>query len=113
MTNLKKAKRAPSDLIWWVRHPDYGTAVVSAPNWELATVEAAKWWGAPWREVAALCECEKTETAIRHVCVHCGQIFHGDGIRCPKCETIERDKVLNQRARDKKYYRSMMPKVRT
>ena len=76
-------------------------------------MEAAKWWGAPWREVAALCECERTEKAIRHVCVQCGQIFHGDGIRCPKCEAIERDKVLNQRARDKKYYRSMMPKVRT
>ena len=47
--------------LWWVRHPECGLAIVDAPNWEQATVEAANWWEVSWREVAALCECEREE----------------------------------------------------
>lgn len=107
---MKRTKRAPPDRIWWVRHPEHGTAVVSAPNWELATVEAAKWWDVPWREAAALCECEKTAEAIRHVCVRCGRIFHGDGLRCALCQAEERDRILNKKSQERRFYRTMMPK---
>ena len=93
-----------------MRHPECGLAVVDAPNWELATVEAAAWWRVPWKKVAALCECERKEIVPRHVCICCGTIFNGDGSRCTRCEIIERDRLLNKRAREQRYYRSMMPK---
>ena len=108
---MPTAKKAPL-LLWWVRHPEQGLAIVDAPNWEQATVEAAKWWEVPWGKVAALCECERQEIVPRHVCVRCGQIFNGDGIRCTKCEIVERDRELNRIARARKFYRSMMPRKR-
>ena len=76
------------------------------------TVEAASWWEVPWKEVVALCECEREEIVPRHVCICCGKIFNGDGFRCTKCEIIEKDKRLNQRARARKYYQDMMPRKR-
>ena len=107
---MPTAKRAPPLHLWWVRHPECGLAVVDAPNWELATVEAAAWWRVPWKKVAALCECERKEIVPRHVCICCGTIFNGDGSRCTRCEIIERDRLLNKRAREQRCYRSMMPK---
>ena len=98
---MPTAKKAPPQHLWWVRHPEYGLAIVDAPDWELATVEAA-----------ALCECEREEIVPRHVCIRCGTIFNGEGARCTKCEIIERDRRLNQRARARKFYRSMMPRKR-
>ena len=110
---MPTAKKAPPLIVWWVRHPEQGLAIVNAPNWEQATVEAAKWWEVPWGKVAALCECERQEKVPRHVCVRCGQIFNGDGIRCTKCEIVERDRELNRRARARKFYQSMMPRKRS
>ena len=46
-----------------------GLAIVNAPSWEQATIEAAQWWDVPWKEVAALCECEREEVVPRHVCI--------------------------------------------
>lgn len=106
---MPTAKKALPQHLWWVRHPECGLAVVNAPNREQATVEAAAWWETPWRKIAALCECEREEIVPRHLCICCGTIFNGEGFRCTKCEIIERDKRLNQRARARKYYRSMMP----
>ncbi len=106
---MPKTKRASPDRLWWVRHPDHVLAVVSAVSWEQATVEAAAWWDVPWKEVAALCECERTEEVRRNVCVQCGQIFHGQGLRCTRCEVAERDRELNRRARARRYYREAMP----
>lgn len=64
---MPTAKKAPPQHLWWVRHPECGLAIVDAPNWEQATVEAANWWEVSWREVAALCECEREEIVPRHV----------------------------------------------
>lgn len=108
---MLKAKKAKPDRVWWVTHPDHTMAVVSAPNWEQATVEAAKWWEVPWRKVAALCECHKTAEVNRNVCVNCGVIFHGEGVRCTKCEVIARDEELNRRSKDRRYYQKMMPRA--
>ena len=110
---MPTAKKAPPQHLWWVRHPECGLAVVDASNWELATVEAADWWEVAWKEVAALCECKREEIVPRHVCICCGTIFNGDGFRCTKCEIVERDRRLNKRARERKYYRDMMPKRST
>ena len=102
---MTKTRKPDPDKIWWVAHPAHTTAVVSAPSWELATVEAARWWDVPWREVAALCECLRTEKVRRNVCVGCGMIFHGTGPRCAKCEAARRDDELRRRAREKRFYR--------
>lgn len=53
---MARARKAVPDRVWWVRHPRYGTAVVSAPDWEQATVEAAsggKCPGGKWRHCAS------------------------------------------------------------
>ena len=81
MAQIKRAAPVP---VWWVRHPDHEVAIVRAPNWEQATVEAAKWWDVPWREVAALCELEKKELAPRCICQKCGERFHGEAVLCEK-----------------------------
>ena len=107
---MTRARKAAPDRVWWVRHPRYGTAVVSAPDWEQATVEAAKWWEVPWREVAALCECDRTETVTRNICVGCGVIFHGEGLFCSRCFTARRGEVLQCSARERRYFRSLMPR---
>ncbi len=109
---MKRTKRAPPDMAWWVRHPDFGLAIVSAPNWEQATIEAAKWWDVPWREAVVLCECEKSMQIPRNVCVRCGQIFHGDGLYCARCEAAERIEAMRRAAKARQYYRSMMPRGR-
>lgn len=109
---MARAKSASPDRIWWVRHPEHTVAVVSAPDWELATVEAARWWDVPWREVAALCECERMEKVRRHVCVDCGTIFHGDGPFCGRCEAVRRNEELNRAARRRRFYREFTPRRR-
>ena len=50
---MPTAKKAPPMHLWWVRHPECGLAIVEAPNWEQATVEAAAWWDVPWKEISA------------------------------------------------------------
>ena len=106
---MAKAKKASPDKIWWVTHPDHNIAIVSAPNWEQATVEAAKWWDVPWKTVAAMCECHKTAAVQRNVCQRCGVIFHGQGVLCTKCGLVERDLELNRKANSRRFYREMMP----
>ena len=107
---MAKAKKPAPDKHWWVSHPEHATAVVSAPSWELATVEAARWWDAPWREVAALCECQRTEKVRRNVCLDCGMIFHGESPVCAKCAVVRRDEELRRKARAKRFYREAMPR---
>lgn len=106
---MAKTRKADQDRIWWVTHPDHTEAVVRAPNWEQATVEAARWWEVPWREVAALCECGRVEKLVHNVCLDCGTVFHGEGLRCTRCELAARDAELNRKARNRRYYREMMP----
>lgn len=48
---MPTAKKAPPQHLWWVRHPKCGLAIVDAPNWEQATVEAAVWWEVPWKKL--------------------------------------------------------------
>ena len=106
---MVRGKKDSLDRVWWVEHPDHHIAIVRAPNWEQATVEAAKWWDVPWREVAAMCECQRVEKLVRHVCVNCGAVFHGEGPLCTKCAVKERDLELNREARARRFYREMMP----
>lgn len=103
-------KKANPDYIWWVSHPEHTVAVVRAENWEQATLAAAEWWGVPWAKVAALCEARKMERAPRCVCVKCGIVFHGEGLRCARCEAEEKDAELNYQAQNRRYWREMGPR---
>lgn len=54
-----------------------------AESWELATVEAARFWGVPWGKVAALCECKRRiPGAPRNVCCRCGKVYYGPAPMC-------------------------------
>ena len=106
------AKKGEYRTLWWVEHPDHMPAVVVAENWELATVEAAKWWEVPWRRVAALCTLKRKEVLPKFVCVDCRQLFYGrDGnrIRCSMCEAKARDMEANKRAAAKRFWKEMCP----
>lgn len=106
-------KKTEPEYIWWVSHPDHTVAVVRAQNWEQATVEAAEWWGVPWAKVASMCEARKMERAPRCVCVKCGIVFHGESLRCARCEAEARDAELNYQEQNRRYWREMWPRKRT
>lgn len=97
-------------IVWWVEHPAHAVAVVQAPDWPLATVEAAKWWDVPWREVAAECICRRREALPRYVCGDCGEIFYGreEGrTRCALCEAKARNDEARRRAREARHWREV------
>lgn len=47
--------------------------------------------------------------AHQNVCVDCGVIFHGKGLFCSRCLTVQRDEACRRRAREQRYFRCMMP----
>jgi len=100
-------------FLWWVEHPEHTVAVAVAPNWEQATVEAAKWWDVPWGKVAAMCALQKKEPVRRGVCCDCGGLLWSPGsvkARCSKCESIARQKEETQRARNRRFFSEMHQK---
>ena len=103
----KGEKREP---VWRVSHPDHSDAFVLASDWRLATVEAAAWWGVPWRTVAADCTAVEIGVLPRNVCIDCGKIFHRDGLRCEVCACKARDEEASAPARARRYWREMRPK---
>lgn len=107
---------AKTRVLWWVEHPQHAVAVVIAPNWELATVEAAKWWDVPWGKVAAECSLQKKAELPRNVCAECGNIFYGrdgDRVRCAMCEATARSRESERRAAEVRYWREMTPRKET
>ena len=108
MTVTKKEEH----ILWWVRHPALGVAVVDAPSWELATVEAAKWWKVPWSKIAATCEPEKKAPLVRNVCIDCGKIFWGGGdgeLRCSFCQGQARFRARAEKENAIRFWKEMRP----
>lgn len=103
------AKQA-RESVWRVRHPRHSEIVVRATDWRLATVEAAQWWGVPWKTVAADCTAEEIGEIPRNVCIDCGKIFHRSGLRCEVCECKARDYEANLPANAKRFWREMRPR---
>lgn len=100
-------------IVWFVEHPAYPVAIVAAPNWEQATVEAAKWWDVPWGRVAALCREQRREELPKFVCADCRAIMYGrDGnrTRCAMCESIARNAPAKARADNRRFWREMAPR---
>lgn len=93
------------DILWEVGCEGHVDAWVSAENWELATVEAAKFWGVPWGKVAALCECkQKIVGAPRNICCRCKRTYFGAPPLCGACrEAIKTEEQLLRRARERAY----------
>lgn len=98
------------EAVWRVTHPDHEPTVVRATDWQLATVEAADWWGVPWKSVAAECVASKLGDLPRNVCVRCHKIFHAEGLLCEMCSQIEKTAELNRRANNRRFWREMGPK---
>ena len=88
------ADRKKKDILWEVGCEGHTDAWVIADNWELATVEAAKFWQVPWREVAAACEMKKRIVgAPRNVCCRCGKTYFGEP---PMCSFCQKDQKLEE-----------------
>lgn len=81
-------------ILWEVGCEGHTDAWVVAENWELATVEAADFWGVPWREVAAKCEQKgKTVGAPSNICCRCGRVYFAPP---PMCETCRKSLLLEE-----------------
>lgn len=65
---MAEGKSKKDDFLWWVQCEGHYDVPVIAPNWELATVEAAHLWGVPWAKVAARCELREKLPVVRNVC---------------------------------------------
>ena len=62
--SMAEGKSKKDDFLWWVQCEGHYDVPVIAPNWELATVEAAHLWGVPWAKVAARCELRRALLAL-------------------------------------------------
>lgn len=101
-------KTVSESITWLVGHPEHCTVPVLAPDWELATVGAARLWGVPWAKVAAECRPEGKKVAKKLVCIKCGRVDYSqrgetaeaghDGL-CAECRLIIRQDEENARRR--------------
>lgn len=81
-------------ILWEVGCEGHADAWVTAENWELATVEAAKFWGVPWREVAAKCEQKhRIVGAPRNICCRCRRVYYG---ALPMCDMCKKEAMLEE-----------------
>ena len=92
-------------ILWEVGCEGHVDAWVVAESWELATVEAAKFWDVPWGKVAALCECkQRIASAPRNICCRCGKVYFGALPMCGVCrEAVKTEEQLLRRARERAY----------
>ena len=98
-------------ILWEVGCEGHKDAWVIAPTWELATVEAAKFWEVPWREVAAYCEMKRKIVALaRNICKRCGRyIFSGEPPLCDGClKEAKLEEAELQRCRRRAYQRGVL-----
>lgn len=105
--SMAEGKSKKDDFLWWVQCEGHYDVPVIAPNWELATVEAAHLWGVPWAKVAARCELREKLPVVRNVCQRCGKIFHGSGPLCDDCISIIRIEEQRKAAARKDYFRRL------
>lgn len=93
------------NILWEIGCEGHTDAWVVAESWELATVEAARFWGVPWGKVAALCECKRRiPGAPQNVCCRCGKVYYGPAPMCGAClETAKTEEYLLQQARRRGY----------
>ena len=93
------------EILWEVGCRGHVDTWVLAPDWELATVEAARFWGVPWGKVAALCECkQRIVGAPKNICCRCKKTYFGPPPMCGACrETVKTEEALLRRSREQAY----------
>lgn len=101
------AAKGSKAILWEVGCEGHVDAWVVAENWEQATVQAAAFWGVPWREVAAYCTLkQKVEGAPRNVCARCGRTYCGALPLCGACEKVMETEEEIRKRRLRRAYRS-------
>ena len=81
------AKTIRNDYLWEVGCEGHVDAWVVAPNWEQATVEAAKFWGVRWGSVAARCvEKSRIKGYTTNICCRCGRTYYAAPPLCAACK---------------------------
>lgn len=99
------AKKNGRVTLWEVGCEGHTDAWVTAENWEQATVEAAKFWEVPWREVAAQCELkQKIAGAPRNICCRCKRVYFGSPPMCGTCELVAKTEERRTQLAMKKAY---------
>ncbi|MCQ2439455.1 MAG: hypothetical protein MJ074_06810 [Oscillospiraceae bacterium] len=99
------AEKKRKTILWEVGCEGHTDAWVVAPNWEQATVEAARFWGVPWGQVASKCEQKnKIIGAPSNVCGRCGRIYYGVMPLCEACKlTVQTEEALLRESRNRAY----------
>lgn len=93
------------EVLWEVGCEGHSDAWVVAPNWEMATVEAARFWEVPWREVAAKCvEKGRIARPPHNVCCRCKRIYYGKLPMCDACVKVAKTEEQETRRRLKLAY---------
>ena len=83
------AKTVRKDYLWEVGCEGHVDAWVVAPNWEQATVEAAKFWGVRWGAVAARCvEKARIRGYATNICCRCGRTYYAEPPLCAACKAV-------------------------
>ena len=86
------------EILWEVGCRGHVDAWVLAPDWERATVEAARFWGVPWGKVAALCECkQRIVGAPKNICCRCKKTYFGPPPMCGICAQASRQEEERMR----------------
>ena len=98
---------AKGNYLWWVQCEGYPDVPVLAPDWEQATVQAAKLWCVPWAKVAALCELREKLPAITCVYQRCQRVCHGTGTLCDDCVSAVRIEAQRTEAAKRRYFRKL------
>lgn len=83
------SKKRSAGKLWHIFAEGFGECYVTAENWEQATIEAAKAFGAPWRTVACKCQEISRSAYTRNVCPKCGRVFNTNNVLCPSCRERE------------------------
>ena len=84
------ATKKSTGTMWKIACEGHPVAYVAADNWEQATLEAARYWGVPWRRIAARCELVEKSIYVRNICPKCGRMFNREGVLCTVCRESER-----------------------
>lgn len=97
--------RKERSSVFLVGHPDYQDVWVEAADWPLATVEAAKIWGVPWKEVAFYCVQRRRQDKLGGVCPRCGRFFNSGGmLLCDGCRKAQETEAAEDQRRAKRYW---------
>ena len=88
---LTMATKKERRIAWFLRAPGCALAIVTAQNFEQATIKAAEFWGVPWREIASNIEVERTVEQKPNVCTECGTVYSGASFAlCERCRARRR-----------------------